>query len=262
MRFLYSRLRVHKPDTERDEDDSLSEQPLNPPRFFCRWLPMFLIVLLLTNAITLLGSLYWASWKELRMKTESPVAYAQIPQPLDTVWRRFWWNMTDHNTNGRQAHVDAIWRDIRPSHGYITMDRDLAKQRGWPESMGLPSNPEKGIYILEAYHYLHCLRVIRETFWEAVEKKPYTLSPGPHVDYCFDTLRQYIQCNADSTPLLTFGIFTAGNGQLHRCKDWSQLRDYATRHTACIRDGPEDVPMAGRFGLCDMGEDGIVDLAE
>lgn len=33
-------------------------------------------------------------------------------------------------------------------------------------------------------------RVIRETFWEAVEKKPYAHSPGPHVDYCFDTLRQ------------------------------------------------------------------------
>jgi len=81
MRFLYSRLRVHKPDTERDEDDSFSEQPLNPPRSFCRWLPMFLIVLLLTNAITLLGSLYWASWKELRMKTESPVAYGKCETP-------------------------------------------------------------------------------------------------------------------------------------------------------------------------------------
>jgi len=65
--------------------------------------------------------------------------------------------MTDHNTNERQARIDAIWKDIRPSHGYITLDRDLAKQRGWPESMSLPSNPEKGIYILEAYHYLHCL---------------------------------------------------------------------------------------------------------
>ncbi|EYE96436.1 uncharacterized protein EURHEDRAFT_522177 [Aspergillus ruber CBS 135680] len=250
MRFLYSRLPVHKPDTGRDEEGEDSpEQALELPRFFCRWLPMFLILLVLTNAITLLGSLYWASLRELRMKAEPPLDYAQIPQSLDTVWRRFRWNETGHSTAGRNEHIDAIWRNIRPSHGYITINRDLAKQRQWPESMGLLSNPEKG-------------RVIRDTFWEAVERNPYTDSPGPHLDYCFDTLRQYIQCNADSIPLYTLGGIAAGDDQLHRCKDWSQLRDYATRHTACIRDVPEDVPISERFGICDMGKDGIVDLAE
>ena len=77
MRFLYSRLLTHKPDTERDEDETLSGQPLDQPRFSRGWLPIFFIVLLLTNSITLLSSLYWASWKELRMKAESPVAYGK-----------------------------------------------------------------------------------------------------------------------------------------------------------------------------------------
>lgn len=76
MRFLYSRLPVHKPNTERDEEDGDGpEQSLEPPRASCKWLPMFLILLLLTNAITLLGSLYWASLRELRMKVEPPLAY-------------------------------------------------------------------------------------------------------------------------------------------------------------------------------------------
>ena len=65
------------------------------------------------------------------------------------------------------------------------------------------------------------------------------------------TLVQYIQCNADSTPLYTFGGFTAGNGQLHRCKDWNQLRDFATRHTACV---------GGSVGFCDEAEDRAVGL--
>lgn len=82
MRFLYNRLPVHKPDTERDEEEEDGPgQLLEPPRDSCKWIPMFFILLLLTNAITLLGSLYWASWKELRMKTESPVAYGKCETP-------------------------------------------------------------------------------------------------------------------------------------------------------------------------------------
>lgn len=97
------------------------------------------------------------------------------------------------------------------------------------------------------------------------------------MEYCFDTLRQvfidplfllsfhglysltqYIKCNADSTPLYISGDFTAGNGQLHRCKDWSQLRDYATKHTACVRGGG-DVPLE-KAGFCDQDKDKIVNL--
>lgn len=75
--------------------------------------------------------------------------------------------------------------------------------------MNLPSDPRKGVYILEAYHYLHCLvcqchhhmletsaytltiqRTLRMTLREAVEQKAYyTYSPA-QTDYCFDTLGQ------------------------------------------------------------------------
>lgn len=171
------------------------------------------------------------------------------------------------------------------------MDHIWAAERGWPSSMNLPSDSSKGVYLLEAYHYLHCLvchaliafrckhhanasnavqNILRETLWEAVEQKLYIYPPDSRVEYCFDTLRQvfirpffhlspwtiltltlvqYIQCNADSTPLYTFGGFTAGTGQLHRCKNWNQLRDFATRHTACVAG-------SGRF--CD--NTGVVDL--
>lgn len=37
------------------------------------------------------------------------------------------------------------------------MDREWAKQRQWPDSMYLPSDHSKGVYLLEAYHQLHCL---------------------------------------------------------------------------------------------------------
>lgn len=166
--------------------------------------------------------------------------------------------------------------------------------------MNLPSDPRKGVYILEAYHYLHCLvcqchhhmletsaytltiqRTLRMTLREAVEQKAYyTYSPA-QTDYCFDTLGQvyiprssqiqkyrsiglnthhvqYIQCNAGTTPLYTFGDHTAGEGQLHRCKDWSQLRDFVKRHSACAREDG-NVQISEQTGFCDEGTE-VVDL--
>lgn len=101
------------------------------------------------------------------------------------------------------------------------------------------------------------------------------------MNHCFDALRQvsccsiqcyiisqavlltrtqYVICNADTTPLYTFGDFTAGDGQMHQCKDWSQIREYATRNTACYRDSVEHIPLGEHFGFCDDGGDGVIGL--
>ena len=111
------------------------------------------------------------------------------------------------------------------------------------------------------------------TFWEAVEQRSFTYDPSSHMEHCFDTLRQVssswylrhakadqqsVVCNADNTPLYTFGDKTAGDGQVHKCRDWEQLRKYATENTACYRDTVTDVPLGDHFGFCDKGDDGIL----
>lgn len=93
------------------------------------------------------------------------------------------------------------------------MDHIWAAERNWPQSMNLPSDSSKGVYLLEAYHYLHCLvcyaysvnsayvcanasnaaqHILRETLWEAVDQKPYTHPPNSRIEYCFDTLWQVL----------------------------------------------------------------------
>lgn len=67
-------------------------------------------------------------------------------------------------------------------------------------------------------------------------------------------------CAADNTPLYTFGDKTAGDGQIHKCRSWEQLRNWATDHTACYQDTIEDIPLREHFGHCDDGGDGIDDL--
>ena len=64
-------------------------------------------------------------------------------------------------------------------------------------------------------------------------------------------------CKADNTPLYTFGDNTAGDGQMHQCRDWDALRDWATANTACYRDSVEGIPFGEHFGYCDDGKDGL-----
>ncbi|KAM0796195.1 hypothetical protein BDR22DRAFT_812455, partial [Usnea florida] len=176
---------------------------------------------------------------------------------LETTWRQMRWNTIYSPPN--HSDSDVLWDAIDPSRGFVAMDREWAAQRHWPVTMYLPSDRSKGVYLLEAYHQLHCLRIIRKTFWEAVEQQPYTWPPSAHTDHCFDALRQWVVCNADNTPLYTFGDNTAGDGQLHRCRDWASLREFATQNTACHRDSVHPIPLGEHFGYCDDGSDGIIE---
>ncbi len=67
-------------------------------------------------------------------------------------------------------------------------------------------------------------------------------------------------CNANNSPLYTFGDKTAEDGQLHRCRDWNELSAYATKHTACYKDTVQNVSLGDHFGFCDDGNDGLISL--
>jgi hypothetical protein len=78
-----------------------------------------------------------------------------ITDGVPTQWKRFnWW--TEYSEKNF-TETDALWDAINPAHGFIAMDRDWAKERQWPNSMHLPSDDSKNVYLLEAYHLLHCV---------------------------------------------------------------------------------------------------------
>ncbi|OAL73383.1 hypothetical protein A7D00_1409 [Trichophyton violaceum] len=105
---------------------------------------------------------------------------------------------------------------------------------------------------------------LRRTFWEAVNRADeYTFNP-PHSAHCIDTLRQYVICKADSTPMYLYGDDTAGDEQYRKCQDWNSLRQFATDHSACYMDtprvaDPDTFPFGAHFGHCDDGTDGVVE---
>lgn len=80
---------------------------------------------------------------------------------LPIKWTRFnWW--TEYSERNF-TETDALWDDINPAHGFIAVNRKWAKSKHWPDSMhlpdtkGLPSDGTKNVYLLEAYHLLHCV---------------------------------------------------------------------------------------------------------
>jgi hypothetical protein len=124
---------------------------------------------------------------------------------LPTMYRRFdWW--TEYSDKN-DTEVDAMWDAISPPHGFIAVDHQWAKEQHWPDSMHLPSDHSKAVYLLEAYHMIHCLvssdgrsrgrgvsdilqTIVRKVFWEAVRgADEYSFNP-PHAGHCLDSLRQ------------------------------------------------------------------------
>lgn len=47
-------------------------------------------------------------------------------------------------------------------------------------------------------------KLLRTTFWEAVDGKPYTNPPSAHMNHCFDTLRQV----SEHAPYVLFPFFS------------------------------------------------------
>jgi len=83
-----------------------------------------------------------------------PNEYARIEE-LPIKWARFdWW--TEYSDKN-ETKVDELWDAILPSHGFVAMDRQWAAEHHWPESMRLPNDSTKGVYLLEAYHQMHCI---------------------------------------------------------------------------------------------------------
>lgn len=84
---------------------------------------------------------------------------------------------------------------------------------------------DKHMFAVAMFHELHCLRAIRgviENGWDTI-----THERQGHLLHCFNYIRQYILCAADTT--LEPGDFTKRNfttsrvGATHTCVDWEPL---------------------------------------
>ncbi|KAF1952728.1 hypothetical protein CC80DRAFT_552227 [Byssothecium circinans] len=92
---------------------------------------------------------------------QSPAHLARTAK-LDTVYKHFWWNTVYSPEN--RSDADSPWDEIDPAHGIVSVDQMWAAAQNWPLSGYYPDDKTKSVYLLEAYHLLHCIRIMRLTF--------------------------------------------------------------------------------------------------
>ena len=77
-------------------------------------------------------------------------------QPIKDIPFQWWSAYSSPNATDDEV-VDNAWDAIAKDFGVVAVDHKTAKRIGAPSTMDLPSDPTKGIYVVEAYHSLHCL---------------------------------------------------------------------------------------------------------
>ena len=53
--------------------------------------------------------------------------------------------------------VETAWSRIVPAHGIMALKHEWAREHGLRKARNLPGDDTKGVYILGAYHQIHCL---------------------------------------------------------------------------------------------------------
>ena len=72
-----------------------------------------------------------------------------------------WWS--DYSDPHDSEAVDQRWLEILPAHGIVAVNQQWVADKQLPKSLEHPQDPSKSVYIIDAYHQLHCL-VCTHTF--------------------------------------------------------------------------------------------------
>ncbi|CAK1367031.1 hypothetical protein CB0940_10369 [Cercospora beticola] len=145
-----------------------------------------------------------------------------------------WWDQSSTRYAGPPSlAVDLAWDALLTNTVFnVSIHDEVAKPALTRTYIYEDGNITLGF---EVYHALHCLNVIRlmldpETyiFNELAQET------SIHRYHCMDYLRQYIQCNADLTPMFAFKkgdhALLLKPYALHSCRDIDQLNGWISEH--------------------------------
>lgn len=109
------------------------------------------------------------------------------------------------------AVADSNWASIEATHGFVGLGKDWATAQQLPASIESPLDPTQSVYVVDAYHQLHCLvrlgscqlrahvltwqKLLRRAILGG-ELRNHSDSELTHFGHCFDELRQGIICSA------------------------------------------------------------------
>jgi hypothetical protein len=173
-----------------------------------------------------------------------------------------WWNTPFSNASKKatQAEIDKLWDTQIPWEiGIIGILYDEAEALELPKSNPWPwDGKNKGLYIMNAHHLLHCVRNLYISIQQFRTGTPQTIGYD-HILHCLDSLRVEVMCHADDT--LRYvprngdpadGLYP-GDGQGRMCRDWSKISKFVEEHDPCyyyLEPTNEDMSNLERFKFC------------
>lgn len=73
-------------------------------------------------------------------------------------WTQYtWWSKYSSMRLDEQPTIEDLWDKITPAHGIVAVEHRWAAEKQLPATINLPSDATKGVYIIDAYHQMHCL---------------------------------------------------------------------------------------------------------
>ncbi|KAM7189748.1 protein of unknown function (DUF3328) domain containing protein [Rhypophila sp. PSN 637] len=125
------------------------------------------------------------------------------------------------------------------------------------------ARPEYGngyVALLEAFHQIHCLDVIRMYTWWVLGKYPEDRIPPPmtggpkanriHVDHCIESLRLTLMCQGDVTPVLKYKMPSAALGKKpefsshHKCRNFTRIKEWVAENKVIEENTPGNMSEA------------------
>ena len=188
--------------------------------------------IILATVSLLLNAVFASAW-----------LYPHLTQPhklaTDKEWNQFqpWIEDSIYFSKHHQTRNDQQWAAMDWASGVVAISDSEANELGLPKSQRFPWDESKGIYLINAYHNLHCLSFLWKSLAGFRDGKPFELGDY-HGFHCLDQLRQDTICYADDTPRYTGGRRwknTSGYNQTRQCRDWSRLERWAKERTGCYR---------------------------
>jgi hypothetical protein len=58
------------------------------------------------------------------------------------------------------TEVAWLWEELSGDPGVVALPKEFVSKNGLPQAIGFPWDTDKGVYLLQGFHNLHCLVVI------------------------------------------------------------------------------------------------------
>ncbi|KAI1670678.1 DUF3328 domain containing protein [Pyrenophora tritici-repentis] len=161
---------------------------------------------------------------------------------------------TDFGGDPRPA-LSVAWRNLTKNQNLRLTEEDLGQT--FVDDSVVKLTDGSGVFAtLTVFHGLHCIERLHhylyfDHYYSTFTEEEKVLLKY-HTEHCLDWLRQYVQCNADTTPLMMhwikegpLPIAKIKEGE-HSCVNWERLDEWAAHRTFVPSDDNMEHPVYGK----------------